>query len=502
MAKIKNFGTGTPKFNEGIIVSGSNPQLYVSGNININSLVEPEIQFQIGNENRAKLSVNTSNNLVIHNQFTNKHIVFKVNDQGSTREGLRIDGAVPEVVVNEGSESLVNFRVESDNSTHMLFVTGSGKVGIGTASPGAPLHVYADASDYVAIIDNDQGSSGHGLKVTSDGTGAGTFLFDVESASTTLFRVRGDGRVGIGKVSSLPAAVLTVSSSNSDSDLAIAHKIHHIGDADTYMDFPSNDNITFAAAGSEELKIASDAVLVKQYIKHDGDEDTLINFTDDKIVLKAGNLALVTAEKKGSAPHEVTINDGGNNVDFVVKGNGSNAGNPGMKFDASNNRVGINGVGSPIAELDVAGKIAITEESSTPDQPSDGQGYLYTKSDGKIYWRSHDISEVDLTAAGGGGGSGDNLSLTALKTSNYTAANWEMVLVNLVGASGDVTVTLPAASANKQIAVKIAGASMGKEVIVDGNGSETIDGLTTRILNTDYESMHLISDGNNWWRIS
>jgi hypothetical protein len=43
---------------------------------------------------------------------------------------------------------------------------------------------------------------------------------------------------------------------------------------------------------------------------------------------------------------------------------------------------------------------------------------------------------------------------------------------------------------------------MGKEVIVDGNSSETVDGLTTRVMNTDYESMHLISDGNNWWRIS
>ena len=75
-------------------------------------------------------------------------------------------------------------------------------------------------------------------------------------------------------------------------------------------------------------------------------------------------------------------------------------------------------------------------------------------------------------------------------------------MVNLVGASGDVTITLPAASADVQVAVKIAGAASGKEVIVDGNGSETIDGLTTRILNTDYESMHLISDGNNWWRIS
>lgn len=60
------------------------------------------------------------------------------------------------------------------------------------------------------------------------------------------------------------------------------------------------------------------------------------------------------------------------------------------------------GIGSaaPIAKLDVAGKVAITSESSTPAQPADGRGYLYSKSDGKLYWRSHDISETDLTSGG------------------------------------------------------------------------------------------------------
>ena len=100
------------------------------------------IQFKEGEADRAKIGINTSNNLLFHNQYTNKHIVFKVNDQGQTREGLRIDGAVPEVVVNEGSESLVDFRVESDNNTHMLFVDGgTDKIGINTDAPNSGLHV-------------------------------------------------------------------------------------------------------------------------------------------------------------------------------------------------------------------------------------------------------------------------------------------------------------------------------------------------------------------------
>jgi hypothetical protein len=104
------------------------------------------IQFQEAGTDRAKIGINTSNNLIFHNQYTNKHIVFKVNDAGVTREGFRINGAIPEVVVNEGSESLVDFRVESNNQTHMLFVDGStDKVGIKTNQPELALDINDNA---------------------------------------------------------------------------------------------------------------------------------------------------------------------------------------------------------------------------------------------------------------------------------------------------------------------------------------------------------------------
>lgn len=103
---------------------------------------ETFIHFQEDGADRAKVGINTSNNLILHNQHINKHIVFKVNDQGVTREALRIDGAVSEVVVNQSAESLVDFRVESDSNTHMLFVDGgNNKVGINTDAPNSGLHV-------------------------------------------------------------------------------------------------------------------------------------------------------------------------------------------------------------------------------------------------------------------------------------------------------------------------------------------------------------------------
>tara|TARA_E500000331_G_scaffold327752_1_gene346969 strand:- start:3930 stop:4601 length:672 start_codon:yes stop_codon:yes gene_type:complete len=144
----------------GLVTSGSST-LVVSGSmagigtdspteiLTINAAADGDecfIQLQEAGSDRAKIGINTSNNLLFHNQHINKHIVFKVNDQGVTREALRIDGAVSEVVVNQSAESLVDFRVESNNNTHMFFVDGSvDKVGINTNQPETALDINSDA---------------------------------------------------------------------------------------------------------------------------------------------------------------------------------------------------------------------------------------------------------------------------------------------------------------------------------------------------------------------
>jgi len=165
--------------------------------------------------------------------------------------------------------------------------------------------------------------------------------------------------------------------------------IKYEGDAaETQIDF-ENDFIALKTGGNQVLVVSGSAVGigtatpdytldvagdigVDQYIYHNGDANTHINFTDDQIVLKAGNISMVKMEEKSSAPHEVTINDGSNNIDFVVKGNGSGEGNPGMKFDASTNRLGINGVGTPDHTLTVDGDISASINISASAFYGDG----------------------------------------------------------------------------------------------------------------------------------
>jgi len=98
-------------------------------------------------------------------------------------------------------------------------------------------------------------------------------------------------------------------------------------------------------------------LLVSQYIKHKGDANTWINFTDNRIRLNAGGNNFIDCEDPGSAPHKVRINNGGNNIDFVIKDNSNNVY---FTADASTSRVGISKA-DPDYELDVNGTIGATE---------------------------------------------------------------------------------------------------------------------------------------------
>jgi len=118
-----------------------------SGSIKL-QVNEPTIYFSNSAGNvLGQIGFNSSNNILVQNNFTNKHIVFKANDNGTLREGFRIDGAVPEVVVNQGSDSLVDFRVESDSNQHMFFVDGSGnKIGVNNSAPNEAFSVVGNIS--------------------------------------------------------------------------------------------------------------------------------------------------------------------------------------------------------------------------------------------------------------------------------------------------------------------------------------------------------------------
>jgi hypothetical protein len=125
--------------------------------------------------------------------------------------------------------------------------------------------------------------------------------------------------------------------------------------------------------------------------------------------------------------------------------------------------------------------------------------------DGTRYLR--DDGTWQAVAGGGSGSGGDLLSvLTSAEvsvtgTTTLTSLAFDKMHV-CSGTSADYTVTLPAASGNagKLIGVRMA-AGLTKLVTLDGNGAETIDGLTTRVLWAQ-ESAILLCDGAGWIKVA
>jgi hypothetical protein len=81
-------------------------------------------------------------------------------------------------------------------------------------------------------------------------------------------------------------------------------------------------------------------------------------------------------------------------------------------------------------------------------------------------------------------------------TADYTISDQGVILGDATG--GNITVTMLAAQLIKgvQYMIKKIDSSVNT-VTIDGNGSETIDGATTLVLSTQYDSAIIISDGTN-----
>lgn len=95
------------------------------------------------------------------------------------------------------------------------------------------------------------------------------------------------------------------------------------------------------------------------------------------------------------------------------------------------------------------------------------------------------------------------LKPSALKTAAYTTGFGELVMVNLAGAAGNVTITPPTAvgAAGKRCGIKVVGAASGRQAIFDPPGAQTVDGGATLALTTDNAFAIFQSDGTNFHRV-
>jgi len=77
-------------------------------------------------------------------------------------------------------------------------------------------------------------------------------------------------------------------------------------------------------------------------------------------------------------------------------------------------------------------------------------------------------------------------------------ANHFLVKVN---ASGNTTITLPAATSHTDRVYTIINIHSAGTVTIDANGTETIDGEETILLNLQYQYVTIVCDGDEWFII-
>ena len=109
---------------------------------------------------------------------------------------------------------------------------------------------------------------------------------------------------------------------------------------------------------------------------------------------------------------------------------------------------------------------------------------------------THENGGVDALSLNGL--SGTVLIPIVAKTGAYTATATDEV-ITCDATSAAFTITLPAVAGitGKPYTIKKTDSS-GNIVTIDGNASETIDGATTYLLSSQYDTLPIVSDGSNW----
>lgn len=130
------------------------------------------------------------------------------------------------------------------------------------------------------------------------------------------------------------------------------------------------------------------------------------------------------------------------------------------------------GTGAPTASAP-SGSIYLRTDGTGASQQ------FYVNNDGSTTWSPMGEGAVDRTIT--------------TKSSAYTVAATDDVVI---ATSGTWTATLPTAVGNTGLCLTIQNSGTGT-ITVDGNGSETISGLTTKTL-TQWDSLSMMSDGANW----
>ena len=265
-------------------------------------------------------------NIVIQNNTNNDDIIFKVTDNNTLTEVMRIDGANSKVVIGETSNSVAKLLIDAANGENDhgikiqqhdadergIWIDSEGqgayivaKEGLEisvTASNGYGINTYrnlaASLTSEPLVKIRDQNGDQAALKVIQESANPSAAAIHVANAGGVKTTLSGSGAVGIGMGTTAFDATLQVKSLAQGKGIVLQHasstdtvaKIYDSAD-DGVIDVYANNSVTSRLHGNGisyiggDLQITGSNLDVAEYIRHLGDSDTSIRFTADQVTV-------------------------------------------------------------------------------------------------------------------------------------------------------------------------------------------------------------------------
>lgn len=141
-------------------------------------------------------------------------------------------------------------------------------------------------------------------------------------------------------------------------------------------------------------------------------------------------------------------------------------------------------------------RIPVYSSVSIADTANTGSAHVVRDTDGSI-----NVGQANTTAINNAGAvySGDIVTVTA---ASYTVLSTDHTIL-CDCTSNAITINLPAVASSEGRTLEIKKIdSSGNAATIDGSGSETIDGGTTKALSTQYASRIIKCNGSAWYIIA
>ena len=339
-----------------------------------------------------------------------------------------------------GGNALV--KVSGDGGNDIFVVTGSGRVGIGTAAPSRQLDLQGTSAAYMEF-----NATSH-RRYTIGSEGSGFIIFDDTEGGTPGYRLCISdidatlGYVGIGKGLLSPKAQLHVSSSLDVSNNGV---FRVDGDASESILFVTGSGRVGINTGSPSymLHVSGTNTTARAVIASDS---AVIDITPGSgPAIKFGTPADTDAYQvfgTFSSRHQIKLNS---NLDFQISGA---LGGVGYYFDQSEKTVGI-GTSTPTATLTVAGSGSFSGSEASGHDLYFGSGTNRTLGtslqDGDDYLvLAHTAGGIDVSASEGVTlitAPGGNISAYSAGDFNFQVADANMNMVFKATSEGNVTIS-------------------------------------------------------------